>query len=673
MPARDRTTILPLLTTGPVLAVIAWWALDSGGYFPTDWLPGVLVVYGLLAVAAVSLGGGLRSPSRVATAAVSLLGGYAAWSFASIAWAAAPAAALEGAQRTLLYLGCFALFALVPWTVGAARAALVAAVVTIGGVGAITLARIGVAEDPLRLFIDARLAAPLGYQNAAAALWTMGALPALLLASRRETRAILRPPLLALSGLLLALALMAESRGWLFTLPVIAAVMLAIVPGRLRLVLFAAPVAAALAVASGAILDVYRVAGGLTPAAAARVAGPPIDHAVSAIALMTLAIGLAGVALIAAERRLLVGPARAAGVHRALSRAAIGLAALAVVALVAVAATQDLPGRADRAWSQFRDVTSTAQDQSDVRFTSLGSGRYDFWRVGIDLWLDHPIGGAGQDNFAQPYVRERRTFEEPRWVHSLPLRLLVHTGIVGALLFAGFVLAIAAAAAQAWRRRQVEGDRAVLAAALLAMVVWLIHGSVDWLWEYPVLSALALAGAGIAVAASAGDDRCAWAPGERRGPVLHAALVAGAGVLLVLVVPSYIADRDVRDAAAGWPSNPPAAFARLHRAQSLDVLGAQPWLVEGLIAGQSGRPVQARRALLVAGGREPESWLVDFALGLTAPRGRAATASLQAARRLNPREPTIAEALQRERSNRPMTLVEANLRFQQRAQARQGR
>ena len=64
----------------------------------------------------------------------------------------------------------------------------------------------------------------------------------------------------------------------------------------------------------------------------------------------------------------------------------------------------------------------------------------------LDAFLAHPIGGLGQDNFADYYVSRRRTDEEPAWTHSLELRLLAHTGLVGFLLFAAFLVAAIAAA-----------------------------------------------------------------------------------------------------------------------------------------------------------------------------------------------------------------------------------
>ena len=86
-------------------------------------------------------------------------------------------------------------------------------------------------------------------------------------------------------------------------------------------------------------------------------------------------------------------------------------------------------------------------------FATVGSGRYDFWRVALDAFLAHPIGGLGQDNFDDYYVVHRRTTEEPAWTHSLEMRLLAHTGIVGFALFAAFIVAAVVAALRARRRR----------------------------------------------------------------------------------------------------------------------------------------------------------------------------------------------------------------------------
>ena len=119
------------------------------------------------------------------------------------------------------------------------------------------------------------------------------------------------------------------------------------------------------------------------------------------------------------------------------------------------------------------------------------------------LSLAHPIGGLGQDNFAEYYVPRRRTREEPSWTHSLELRLLAHTGLVGFVLFAAFLVAAVSPRCRCAARRRGGLDAAVAATALLPFVVWLIHGSVDWFWEVPALTGPALGFLGMAGALGA--------------------------------------------------------------------------------------------------------------------------------------------------------------------------
>ena len=44
MADREAPLLAPLLATAPALLVLAWWSLDAGGYFPSDWLPGTVIV-----------------------------------------------------------------------------------------------------------------------------------------------------------------------------------------------------------------------------------------------------------------------------------------------------------------------------------------------------------------------------------------------------------------------------------------------------------------------------------------------------------------------------------------------------------------------------------------------------------------------------------------------------
>ena len=117
----------------------------------------------------------------------------------------------------------------------------------------------------------------------------------------------------------------------------------------------------------------------------------------------------------------------------------------------------------------------------------------------MEEFADRPVAGNGIDNFSVAYLQRRDSTEEPLHPHSLVVRLLSQTGIIGTALFAGF-LACALAAGIRGLRRGDRFARGLAAASLGAFAYWFGHASGDWLWAFPGLSApafawLALAGA----------------------------------------------------------------------------------------------------------------------------------------------------------------------------------
>src|SRR6516162_1929455 len=106
---RDSPETLPALVA---LAIFVLWASDQAGYPVTHWAPGTLIVLALLAIALLSVPpdlGQVPVSVRIALVCMAL---YTVLSFLSILWAAVPGDAWEGANRTLLYLLVFSLFAL---------------------------------------------------------------------------------------------------------------------------------------------------------------------------------------------------------------------------------------------------------------------------------------------------------------------------------------------------------------------------------------------------------------------------------------------------------------------------------------------------------------------------------------------------------------------------------
>src|SRR5204862_4643954 len=182
------------------------------------------------------------------------------------------------------------------------------------------------------------------------------------------------------------------------------------------------------------LLDPYNVGGGgRDPARAAPAVHDAMGSAAGALAAAAVALLALGALLAWLDARVAARLPRRAGDVLVVAT----LAAAVVAGLVATHA--DPVGRARDAWHDVKDFKTERDPRGTSRFTDLSSVRYDFWRVGVDAWKAHPLGGLGQDNYATTYVRERETpYAAPRWVHSFELRALVHTGVIGAALLLAF-------------------------------------------------------------------------------------------------------------------------------------------------------------------------------------------------------------------------------------------
>ncbi len=647
--------LLPGLVT---VALMLVWAVHNGGYDADTWYWGALLALALLAAALIGLGPKRPRMSRPALTALVLFGLYVAWSYLSMTWAQSPGDALQGSNRALLYLLAFALLLVLPWTPRGALIALLTFALGVGVISIVLLVRLASEDHVAALVIDGRLAAPTGYFNATAALFTIDALLAIGLAARRELPGLLRGVLIAFACAGLQLALIVQSRGWLFTLPLVAVVAIVVTPDRIRYAAAAViPIATAL-IAVRRLLDVYQA-----------YSGPALDHAAGRAGQAALV--LCGAAFVAGTMAawgdsLLAlptpGPSR-----RRLIGAALATVAIAAAGVAGVVVTHGHPFRfISRQWNGFSHPQTSA---TGSHFTDVGSGRYDFWRVALDAAIAHPVGGLGQDNFADYYVKRRRTSEEPEWTHSLEMRLLAHTGFVGFGLFAGFLIC-AIAAAFRLRRRGPELTRMVVGAALLPLVVWLIHGSVDWFWEVPALTGPALGFLGMAAALgnepSAPADavtpprRSALARIPRPVALTGATLALLAGVF-VLALP-YLSVREVSLATDARARDPAAALHDLVLAANLNPLSADPGRLGGAIAIQAGEFGTAEQRFSQAISREPGGWFSWLGAGLAASAlgdRNQAHRDFAVARSINSQQPAVRDALARVYSRDPLTPAQA--------------
>ncbi len=682
---RIRDEGLPLIPAAVAITVIVVWAFTGGGYEakpvlgggydPNPWYLGALVLVGLWC--ATALGLARIRISRWAALACGTLTAYTAFSFLSILWAHDQGAAYLGSVRALVYLAAFVTFAILPWSRWSVRIALVALVTGLGAVAVVTAIKVATLANPSTLYLDARVVYPLGYYNADAALFMMTALVAVALACRRGGAPALRVAGLVLAALCLQLAVLGQSRGWLFTVPLILVIALLIVPDRLRLLVFALGPALATAVAAPALFQVYSktTIGGetLTEPRLGHVLHSQGLHAAHIMLAADIVLAIVAALAVALDRRVTPSLQTKRRADRVVAALAVA-AALAGVAVGLIAVHGHPVGRLEHAWNSFANANSGPSGSS--RFTALGSQRVDFWRVALHEWDAHPLAGIGQDNFAASYLQHRNTGEEPRWAHSLELRLLVHTGLIGIVLFVLFVLAVAVAALRGGGARG-RPVRFAAAVALLPFVVWLVHGSIDWFWEFPALSVPALAFAGAACALGVDPAGGSSGSGSKRLGVARLGIVAvlGAGALVAVAI-AYASAHEIQRATDIYSERPARAYAELRSASNLMPFDPQIYLLEGSIALDYGEASAARGFFEQAVRHDDQEWLAPFVLGLLAgERGDRAQAKAQLRRALalNPGEQILSEALIRAGRKHPLSVEEAQRILSTRVQDRFGR
>jgi hypothetical protein len=614
---RDPLLLPGLLAFGVFFAL----AVLHGGYAVTVWCPAALFLLGLTVVAGLLLQ--RRRLDRATLAAIALLVAFTIWSFASIEWAGVQGIAWDGANRTLLYLVVFVLFAVLPWRMPTVAALFGAYAIAVAVAGTVNLALAARAADPSGYFLLGRLAQPTGYQNAECALFLGTLWPALVLAAWRSVPWWIRAVMTAVAGVLLELALLTQTRASVVALPLTLLVFLALTPRRARVILFSLPPALAVVAASRPLLHVFTA---LQRHEGVRDA---VVSARNAVLVSAAALLVAGLVVALVDARISLGRTAARRGSLAIGTAFV---AASVVGLVAAAIAVGDPVKR---WDQFR--TPPGRSTSSYFSNGFGSNRYDIWRVSVREFERSPVRGVGVDNFAVDYLKERRSVEEPLYSHSLELRAFVGTGVVGGLLFLGFLVAAALRLWPSGRTPPFAGATAAAAAGLFAY--WFFHGSVDWFWELPGLGAPA-----IACLALAGTLRRPDSPsGNLRRPVAFAGVAVALVAAASLALP-WLAAKEVDQAAHEWKRHPASAFSRLDRARRLNPLSDNPDLVAGAIASRLGDHARMAASFRRAIARNRENWYAWLELGIAESlqgRRAAALAALERGHALDPGEDTI--------------------------------
>jgi hypothetical protein len=659
MTAKLTASLREAPATVPALAALVLflvWATDQAGYPLTHWAPGGLVVLALLGLAAVTVRPQLALLPRAVAIALGALAAYTALSFLSILWAAVPGDAWEGADRTLLYLLVFALFAC--WRQSGVTAAVLLCAWVLGMIALAAFAALHVdaasAHALGKLLPGGRLVYPTGYPNANAAQWLMAFWPALLLARSERMPWALRGLLAGGAVLLAEVALMSQSRGSLYATPVMLVLMFALLPGRMRTFVLLVPVAAGIGAAAPSVL---RVGDHLSNGAVTYSA---VSHAVMASFAAALAVGLvvAGGAAIEARGRL----SQAALARMRKTARAVASATLVAVVAGGLLAAGNPVNRVRSAWHSFKGGYAANSTSGNRLVSGLGSNRYDFYRVALNEFVAHPVAGIGVDNFQQQYLAHGHSSETPRYPHSVELRALTETGLLGAVLaLIGLGAALVGAAGGVLRSDPL--GRALAAAALAGFAYWLVHGSFDWFWEFAGLGAPAFALLGLACAlAPRRGDRAASRPPGALAAGRIVALTAALAMAGSLAAP-WLSQLELQDAARIWTRAPRAAYSRLDEAAGLNPFSDEAYLLAGSIALRYGELARADQEFSRALARSPGDAYATLERGaIASDRGdrAAALALLQHAVQLAPRDALAREALAVVRAGNRVSIQELN-------------
>jgi O-Antigen ligase len=441
MRRRARTAAAAGLLLLPVIV-----AFSRGGYFDAARLRAGIVAC-VLAAAGVLFG------LRTTVAGKVALGGMAAltaWTALSLTWAPMGGPAIDDLERLVLYLAALVAAAALLDTRATEPALLAGITLTaVYGLserllpGAISLTRSAAAGD--------RLSQPLTYWNAQGALAAIGLVLAAGLVARADRPARIAAAAAPVLGLDLYLTL---SRGALGAFAAGALVLLAMRPRQATLL------AVLLVTAAAAI-----------PAIAAETVFGSVMHAQSSTGagagMLVLLVATS------ASAAWLARPWEPEPLNWLRPVASIALAAALATTVVAAAHS----GR-------------NGAPEGSGRLTSTQSNRYAYWRVALDTFADNALKGVGSGGYRVEWLQRRDFAETVRDAHSLYLETLAELGIIGLLALAALFGGVAACV-----RHE--------AAAGAALAAWAVHAGVDWDWEMPGLTLVAILLAGAAIARAA--------------------------------------------------------------------------------------------------------------------------------------------------------------------------
>jgi O-Antigen ligase len=606
--ARERS-----LAALVVFALVAVTAHAGAAYLPSTWgwvALGPLVAAGAAVLALGQVEGG---PFDIALLGTLLL--FFLWTWLSVLWSDSVPRTVSEVERDLVYVAAIAALLVFARkrSVESLTLGLLAAVTAVCGYGLLT-----------RLFPDAfgldtgagyRLSRPIGYWNALGIIAAMGMLLALG-CSISARRALIRALSCGALVVLVCTLYFTFSRTAWIALFAGALAVFVLEPNRARLAVVAVWLVPVLACAVW-LSSRFRWLNdtGAQPQAAAH-DGHRLAVIVAGLVVLTAALGFA---LDRLPHRRWLPRAVWMGAGVALSAACLAVIGVGLVRIGGPAALWS------RASDAFRASSWSPDSNLDSRLFSLsGHSRADYWRVAWSETSAHPWLGSGAGTYDLYWTRLRPLPVTALDAHSLYLETLAELGPIGLFFLVSFLVTPLLAL------RRARGQPLV-AAVSGAYVAYLLAAGVDWYWEIPTVTLVALfCGTTIVVAArTTGSKRKLTLP--RRGTVLALLAAASAAAVVVQVGNSAVADA-AHAASKGRFGQEAAEAARATRWAPWSALA---WQSLGRAQRALGQIGQARASFMRATEKDPRDWepWYDLAVASQGPERLHARATV---RRLNP-------------------------------------
>ncbi len=480
-----RTAVLNVarvaLLAGPTVL-----AFFTGGYFETQQAVAGLIAWLLVVVALLASSRPLPR-GRDAWLSIGGLGALGAWTLLSINWAPVAGSAYQSGQIVMLYTGALLAAAMLLRGRAVQRTvepALAAGVLIVIGYGISGRLFPGALHFSRSITAEGRLEQPLTYWNAMGELAALGfVLCARLCGDSTRPRAVRILGAAAAAPLGLGLYL-SFSRGALFACA--AGLVALFFLARRREQLHGIGVAIAAGALASIAASPFKGVTSLSGTLGTRERQGAITLVL--LAVIVTAIGLFQAWMLRRERPAEVRLPR----HAGLIAASVICAGLALAIVVGAHEKSGTP------------ITAGAG-----RFGTLKSNRYDYWDVALRAFASEPLRGVGAGGWAVWWLRDRTINDFAQDAHSLPLQTMAELGVVGLALLAAFLAGIGLSARGALRRAP-----ALAAGPIAGFVTYVAHAPLDWDWQMPAVTlvAVVLAGALVALAGPEPGRRPTAAP-----------------------------------------------------------------------------------------------------------------------------------------------------------------